>query len=140
MTIGLRERKIDRAEFDQLMLDPHWHNALTDTPEPDRYTVIVNQYRSKDTAWIRNRYIYHSLLGWLTPRGGESVAPVLAWYEEPRLDWDKAERWLKEMIQAYEEIGPSGYFGLVLTLLPLKRRFDAGVRTQALYDQIMALE
>lgn len=82
MTIGLSERKIDRAEFDQLMLDPHWHNALTDTPEPDRYTVIVNQYRSKDTAWIRNRYIYHSLLGWLTPRGWESVAPVLAWYEE----------------------------------------------------------
>lgn len=76
------DRKINRAEFDQLMLDPRWHDAMNDTPKPGRYAVIVNQYHSKDTAWIRMRYIYDSLLGWLTPRGFESVAPVLAWYEE----------------------------------------------------------
>lgn len=53
------------------------------------------------------------------------------------MDWERAEAWLNQMIAAYAALGPAGSFGLYLTLLPLKRRFDTGERTQALYDEIM---
>lgn len=53
------------------------------------------------------------------------------------MDWKRGKAWLNQMIAAYAALGPAGSFGLYLTLLPLKRRFDAGEGTQALYDQIM---
>ena len=56
------------------------------------------------------------------------------------MDWEKAEKYLNDMIQAYTEIGWAGMFGLTLTLKPLKARFDKGERTQELYDDIMDVE
>lgn len=56
------------------------------------------------------------------------------------MDWEKAEKYLNDMIQAYTEIGLAGTFGLTLTLKPLKARFDKGERTQELYDAIMDVE
>ena len=56
------------------------------------------------------------------------------------MDWERAESWLNELIAEYVALGWAGSFGLRLTLLPLKRRFDAGERTQDLYDAIMQCE
>ena len=77
------ERKIYLGELNQLLKDPKWHNAMSDRPEGHgTYTVIVNQYRAKDTAWIRNHYRYYPFLGWMTPHGKLTHASVLAWCKE----------------------------------------------------------
>ena len=55
-------------------------------------------------------------------------------------DWKQAENTLNMWIEEYTNIGASGWFGLQLVLLPLKRRFDSGERTQELYDAIMSCE
>ena len=46
------------------------------------------------------------------------------------MDWERAESWLNKLIAEYVALGWAGSFGLRLTLLPLKQRFDAGERTQ----------
>ena len=56
------------------------------------------------------------------------------------MDWERAQAWLNELIVVYTSLGDAGNFGLCLTLLPLKQRFDAGERTQDLYDEIMQCE
>lgn len=56
------------------------------------------------------------------------------------MDWMQAEKHLKMVIGWYEEIGPAGMPGLMITLYPLRRRLEAGDRTQELYDAIMACE
>lgn len=56
------------------------------------------------------------------------------------MNWKKAEDRLNMFIELYREIGWSGRFGIYLTLLPLKKRFDAGERTPELYEEIMACE
>lgn len=56
------------------------------------------------------------------------------------MDWDKAEKWLKEIEQLYTEIGTSGYFALNLIIRPLRDRFNKGERTKELYEEIMELE
>ena len=56
------------------------------------------------------------------------------------MDWERAQAWLNELIVVYTSLGDIGNFGLYLTLLPLKQRFDAGERTQDLYDEIMQCE
>lgn len=53
------------------------------------------------------------------------------------MDWKRAEMQLYTLIAEYADLGYTGLFGLYITLLPLKRRFDAGERTQELYDEIM---
>lgn len=60
--------------------------------------------------------------------------------EDPDLDWEAAEKYLGEMIEAYEEIGRSGSMGLAMILLPLKDRLKSGERTKYLYDAIMECE
>lgn len=57
-----------------------------------------------------------------------------------RHDWSKAEDYLNLLIAEYANLGFAGYFGLNLTLLPLKRRFDGGERTDELYKEIMECE
>ena len=52
-------------------------------------------------------------------------------------DWDYAEEYLREMKQAYEDIGWVGGFGLSNTIIPLLDRFENGERTADLYEQIM---
>lgn len=54
--------------------------------------------------------------------------------------WEEAKAYLDMMITAYQAIGFSGVFGLSLTLMPLKKRYDSGERTQELYDAIMEIE
>lgn len=56
------------------------------------------------------------------------------------MDWERAANYLNMLIAEYAAIGPAGQFGLQLTLLPLKRRLDAGERTEALYNEIMQCE
>lgn len=55
-------------------------------------------------------------------------------------DWDKAESYLNKTIAEYAAIGMPGRFALQLTLIPLKKRYDDGERTQELYDEIMECE
>lgn len=54
--------------------------------------------------------------------------------------WKEAEDYLNMLIAEDTAIGLAGYFGLQLTLLPLKKRFDDGERTIELYDEIMNCE
>ena len=56
------------------------------------------------------------------------------------MDWNEAENYLNMLIAEYTAIGWPGIFGLQMTLLPLKKRFDSGERTQELYDAIMECE
>ena len=56
------------------------------------------------------------------------------------LDWKQAENTLNMWIAEYTNIGLAGLPGLQLVLLPLKRRFDSGERTQELYEAIMSCE
>lgn len=53
------------------------------------------------------------------------------------LNWERAEKYLNDLIQGYEEIGACGMFGLILTLYPLRQRYEQSERTQELYDAIM---
>lgn len=52
------------------------------------------------------------------------------------MDWDKAEEHIRELKEAYEEIGALGQFGLYF-INELIDRLDKGERTQELYDEIM---
>lgn len=53
------------------------------------------------------------------------------------MDWERAENHLNMLIAEYSALGwREGQFGLYV-LLPLKRRFDAGERTENLYQEIM---
>lgn len=52
------------------------------------------------------------------------------------MDWEDAFNKLKTVIDAYEEIGPAGAFGL-FHLYGLKARYLAGDRTEDLYESIM---
>ena len=56
------------------------------------------------------------------------------------LDWEKAEKWLDEMTEAYKTLGPAGEPGYYYTILPLRIRFGNHERSKELYDEIMALE
>jgi hypothetical protein len=55
------------------------------------------------------------------------------------LNWELAEEYLKECEAAYAEIGRSGLLALILTIMPLRDRFNKGERTQELYDEIMEI-
>lgn len=53
------------------------------------------------------------------------------------MDWAQAAQHLQTCIAAYKEAGPPGVFALTFTIYPALARFDAGERSQALYDMIM---
>lgn len=55
------------------------------------------------------------------------------------LDWDKAEQYLKQCEKAYTEIGTCSYFALMMSIRPLRDRFNSGERTEALYNDIMGI-
>ena len=69
----------------------------------------------------------------------QDIAAASEMEVEP-LDWGKAKKHLDFMQKAYEDIGPSGVFGLSLTILPLQQRYERGERTKWLYDDIMDVE
>jgi hypothetical protein len=53
------------------------------------------------------------------------------------MDWDKAQAHLKEMTEAYQNIPMrSSWFGIGV-LNGLRQRFDAGERTEELYQEIL---
>ena len=52
------------------------------------------------------------------------------------MDWDKAEEYIRELKEGYEEVGVIGHFGLYF-INGLIDRLDKGERTQELYDEIM---
>ena len=54
-------------------------------------------------------------------------------------DWKEAENYLKDLKEAYEDIGIVGTFGLIC-IDELSQRFEAGERTDELYSEIMELE
>ena len=56
------------------------------------------------------------------------------------MDWKLAEKWLQAIETAYAGLGSAGYFGLTVTIRPLRDRFNDGERTEQLYDEIMSLE
>ena len=55
-------------------------------------------------------------------------------------DWLFAYDHLNMVIAEYTTLGTSGVAALYIKLLPLKRRYDAGIRTQELYDDIVNCE
>jgi|WetSurMetagenome_2_1015567.scaffolds.fasta_scaffold696162_1 hypothetical protein len=56
------------------------------------------------------------------------------------LDWDRAEEHLKEIESAYTSIGRPGYLALNFVIRPVRDRFNAGDRNDALWHEIMNLE
>ena len=60
------------------------------------------------------------------------------------LNWDKAIAHLNEVIAQYESLdgtpGVNVHFVLKVVLRPLRIRYDAGDRTQELYDEMMATQ
>jgi NTP pyrophosphatase (non-canonical NTP hydrolase) len=72
------------------------------------------------------------------PDGFKSVDSI-ARVDTETLDWGKAKVYLDRMEQAYRDIGPTGSFGLALTIMPLQDRYAKGERTQWLYDEIMGI-
>lgn len=59
--------------------------------------------------------------------------------KESALDWDKAEKYLKEVRQQYNDIGYAGMFALAAVISPLLIRFYSGERTVDLYNDIMGM-
>ena len=55
------------------------------------------------------------------------------------LDWSKAYKVLHSKMMDYAALGISGYLAIQSLVLPLKRRYDRGERTEALYKEIMDL-
>jgi hypothetical protein len=55
--------------------------------------------------------------------------------DEPK--WLKAEERLIFTECAYARIGLAGSFALLMVIRPLRNRYNAGERTQTLYDEIM---
>lgn len=56
-----------------------------------------------------------------------------------QLDWTEAEAYLREVEQAYGEIGIAGAFALAAVINPCRVRFNAGERSQELFDEIMEI-
>jgi len=63
---------------------------------------------------------------------------VILWEDE--MDWEKAGKYLQDMIEEYARIGAAGIPALCNVLFPYKRRLEAGERSRDLYDDIMAVE
>lgn len=55
-------------------------------------------------------------------------------------DWLYAYDHLNMVIAEHIAIGTIGVTNLYVKLLPLKRRYDAGIRTKELYDEIVSCE
>ena len=55
------------------------------------------------------------------------------------LDWALAEEHLNKAEEAYTKIGSAGYFTLNYVIRPLRDRFNAGERTEELYNLIMGI-
>ena len=55
-------------------------------------------------------------------------------------DWLYAYDHLNMVIAEYTALGTAGLAALYMKLLPMKRRYDAGIRTQELYDEIVSCE
>ena len=56
------------------------------------------------------------------------------------VDWLYAYDHLNMLIAEYTSIGTAGVATLYMILLPLKRKYDAGIRTKELYDDIVNRE
>lgn len=55
-------------------------------------------------------------------------------------DWKKAKEHLDLYISEYAMLGPTGRFGLMGVLWPLKERYDKGERSLDLYNSMMEVE
>lgn len=55
-------------------------------------------------------------------------------------DWLFAYDHLNMVIAEYTSIGAAGVAALYIKLLPLKRRYDGGIRTRELYDEMVSCE
>ena len=53
------------------------------------------------------------------------------------MEWEEAEDYLKSCEEGYASIGTAGTFALTCVIMPLRDRFNAGERSQELYDDIM---
>lgn len=55
------------------------------------------------------------------------------------MDWEEARKYLRCAERAYTSIGSAGYPALTVVIRPLRDRYNAGERSQELYDEIMAI-
>ncbi len=59
-------------------------------------------------------------------------------------DWDKAKRHFDQVVGEYESLrgepGVNVTIALTVVFAPLRKRYDAGERTAALYEEMMSVE
>ncbi len=77
---------------------------------------------------------YHEKAGW-TVHIYEPAQQAVT-----NLDWTKAEKYLQQVESAYASIGSPGYWALTYVIRPLRDRYNAGERTEDLYNAIMGIE
>jgi len=56
------------------------------------------------------------------------------------MNWEKAEKHLREVEAAYAAIGSNGFFGATFSIRPLRDRFNKGERSRELFDAILRLK
>jgi len=55
------------------------------------------------------------------------------------LDWGRARSMMHDKMMEYAAHGMMGHISIECRILPLKRRYDRGERSERLYDEIMKL-
>jgi len=59
---------------------------------------------------------------------------------ESAIDWKRTVSYLEAIEKGYTDIGSNGRLALIISVNPLRDRYNNGERTQELHDDIMALE
>ena len=85
-------------------------------------------------------HVEGSLEEWIQDTYNENEVYAEPDAEPTEEQWLNAWNYLNFMIAEYASLGPTGSFGLNVTLLPLKRRYDAGERSKELFKEITSIE
>lgn len=121
----------------------------TNVMEPN---VIIEGITHEDDYYDRKRYcVQYSLVTLkeakvaaedLIKRATDEIIDNLCPKEITEEMWEKAIRYLYNLIHTYAALGCHGTFRYELdhTLRPLRRRVESGERTRELYDEIRALD
>lgn len=70
--------------------------------------------------------------------------PAPAAENTPPMDWDKARRHFDLVVKQYESLrgepGVNADMALTFVFAPLRKRYDAGERSAALYEEMLSVE
>lgn len=56
------------------------------------------------------------------------------------MDWDTANKYLLDAEEIYSMVGASAIPVLTQVIMPCRRRYDSGERTEELYNEIMGID